>query len=223
MKTSLLALSLLTLAIATSCDRRDDPGNAPTPEATADTATLPATDPTADAPMNPGADPNAMDPNATPAMNADGTPAGVPATDDSLALGLLAVVDDHEIQAAQQALSKQVSAPVAAYARMMEKAHTDNLVATKGFGALADTPEVQSMKEKAASDLAELGKQSGKAYENAYVDAMVKGHTDALALIDGRLLSLASTGPVRDHLTKTRGHVAMHLEEARKLQGAPKA
>jgi predicted outer membrane protein len=219
MKTSLLALSLLTLAIATSCDRRDDPDNAPTPETTADSATLPATDPTAAAPMNPGADPNAADSNATPAMNAD----GAPATDDSLALGLLAVVDDHEIQAAQQALSKQVSAPVAAYARMMEKAHTDNLVATKGFGALADTPEVQSMKEKAASDLAELGKQSGKAYETAYVDAMVKGHTDALALIDGRLLSLASTGPVRDHLTKTRGHVAMHLEEARKLQGAPKA
>ena len=206
MKASLLAMSLLTLAIATACDRRDDPDNAPTPEAVTDTASVPATDPTAAAPT---------DPNLQP----DGTVA--PAADDSLALGLLAAVNDHEIKAAQQALSKQVSAPVADYARLMEKEHTDNLVATQALGALADTPEVQAMKEKAASDLAELDKQSGKAYETAYVDAMVKGHTEALALIDGRLLSLSSVGPVRDHLTKTREHVAMHLEAARKLQGAP--
>ena len=206
MKASLLAVSLLTLAIATACDRRDDPDNAPTPEAVTDTASVPATDPTAAAP-------------ADPTLQPDGAVA--PAADDSLALGLLAAVNDHEIKAAQQALSKQVSAPVADYARLMEKEHTDNLVATQALGALADTPEVQAMKEKGASDLAELGKQSSKAYETAYVDAMVKGHTEALALIDGRLLSLSSVGPVRDHLTKTREHVAMHLEAARKLQGAP--
>ena len=210
MKTSFFALSLLTLAMATACDRREDPDNAPTPDAaTADASSIPPSDPTAAAPTTPDMDPNA----ATTA----------PATDDSLALGLLAAVNDHEIKAAQQALSKQVSAPVAEYARMMEKEHTDNLVATQALGALADTPEVQAMKEKAASDLAELDKLSGKAYETAYVDAMVKGHTEALALIDGRLLSLSSVGPVRDHLTKTREHVAMHLEAAQKLQGAPSA
>ena len=154
-------------------------------------------------------------------VTSDTTASTPGATDDSLALGLLAVVNDHEIQAAQQALAKQVSAPVLDYARMMEKEHTDNLVATKALGALADTPEVQAMKEKGASDLAELGQKSGKEYETAYVDAMVKGHTEALALIDGRLLSLASAGPVRDHLTATRGHVAMHLEAAQKLQAKP--
>lgn len=208
MKASLLATSLLTLSIATACDRRDDPDNAPTPEAVTDTASIPATDPTAAAPSDPN-------------LQTGGTVA--PAADDSLALGLLAAVNDHEIKAAQQALSKQVSAPVADYARLMEKEHTDNLVTTQSLGALADTPEVQAMKEKAASDLAELDKQSGKAYETAYVDAMVKGHTEALALIDGRLLTLSSVGPVRDHLTRTREHVAMHLEAARKLQGAPSA
>lgn len=207
MKTHLLALSLLTLAIATACDRREDPANAPmTDAATTDAAAMPPTDPNAATPANPN------DPN---------TATATPATDDSLALGLLAAVNDHEIKAAQQAYSKQVSGPVMEYARMMEKEHTDNLVATKALGALADTPEVQAMKEKGANELAELGKQSGKAYETAYVDAMVKGHTEALALIDGRLLSLSSAGPVRDHLSKTREHVAMHLEAARKLQGAP--
>lgn len=203
MKISLLALSLLSLAIATSCDRRDNAENAPTPEpAAADSAPTPATDPTAV---------TATDPNAT-------ATAATPATDDSLALALLVAVNDHEIQAAQQAASKQVSAPVMEYARLMENEHTDNLVATKALGALADTPEVQAMKAKGASERDALGKLSGKAYETAYVDAMVKGHTEVLALIDGRLLSLASAGPVRDHLTQTRGHVAMHLEAAQKLQ-----
>jgi putative membrane protein len=210
MKTPLLAFSLLVLAMTSACDRRDDPENSPTPEAAvADTAAMPASDPTAAAPTD---------------ANADGTvPAATPANDDALALGLLAAVDDHEIQAAQQAKSKKVSAAVMDYANMMEKQHTDNLVETKTLGALADTPEVQAMKEKGASDLAELGKLSGKEYETAYVDAMVKGHTEVLALIDGRLLSLASPGPIRDHLSKSREHVAMHLEAARKLQGAPAA
>jgi predicted outer membrane protein len=208
MKTPLLTFSLLALAVTSACDRRDDPDNAPTPEpAVAETAAVPASEPDATAPTE---------------ANADGTaPAATPASDNALALGLLAAVDDHEIQAAQQAKSKQVSDAVMAYAKMMEKQHTDNLVETKTLGALADTAEVQAMKEKGASDLAELGKLSGKEYETAYVDAMVKGHTEVLALIDGRLLSLASAGPVRDHLGKTRDAVAMHLEEARKLQGTP--
>ena len=205
MKTSILALSLLTLAVATACDRRDAPENQPTPEAAVtDEASAPPT--------------NA----AAPAAGGDvAAPAATPATDDSLALGLLAAVNEHEIQAAQQAVSKQVSAPVLDYARMMEKEHGDNLAKTKTLGTLATTPEVQGMQEKGKNDLAELGKKSGKEYETAYVDAMVKGHTEALALIDGRLLSLASPGPVRDHLATTRDHVAMHLEAAQKLQAAP--
>ncbi len=203
MKASLLVLSLLAVAITTSCDRRDDPENAPTPEAAIiDTAPLPATDPTA--------------PIAIEAT----TPAA-PATDDSLALGLLVVVDDNEIKAAQQAIAKKVSTPVMDYARMMEKEHTDNLVATKALGAQADTPEVQALKERGASDLAERGKKSSEEYENAYVDAMVKDHTEVLGLIDGRLLTLASVGPVRDHISKTRDHVAMHLAAAQKLQAMP--
>ncbi|HEY5971734.1 MAG TPA: DUF4142 domain-containing protein [Pseudoxanthomonas sp.] len=190
--------SALALALSSSaCDRRDVAENAPTPEP--DTAVIETTNPTA------------------PVEDTTAT-AGTPATDDSLALGLLGALDEHEIAAAQQAQSKQVSGPVLQYARMMEKDHGDNLAKTKALGTLASTPEVQAMQEKAKSDLAELGMKSGKEYETAYVEAMVKGHTDALALIDGRLQSLASTGPVKDHLIATRDRVAMHLEEARKLQ-----
>ena len=190
---------VLALAIASGCDRRELPENRPTPEPTSATSTTPAVD--ASTP------PAASEPTVADSTN-----------DDSLALGLLAALNEHEITAAQQAQSKNVSAPVLAYAKMMEKEHGDNLAKTKTLGTLASTPEVQAMKDKGKSDLDALGQKSGKEYETAYVDAMVSGHTEALALIDGRLLSLASTGPVKDHLMETRDHVVMHLEEARKLQ-----
>jgi predicted outer membrane protein len=198
MKTLSVVGALLALAVAGGCDRREIPENQPTPEPTS--AAPAATNPT------------------EPAPAAEASPAAAPATDDALALGLLAAVNEHEIAAAQQAESKKVSAPVLAYAQMMEKQHGDNLAKTKSLGSLAATPEVQAMKEKGKSDLEALGQKNGKDYETAYVDAMVSGHTEALALIDGRLLSLASAGPVKDHLTETRGHVATHLEEAKKLQ-----
>jgi len=199
MKTLPVIGTLLALAIAGGCDRRELPENQPTPEPAGATPTTPAAD--------------------TPAPPATPEPAAADSTkDDSLALGLLAALNEHEITAAQQAQSKNVSAPVLAYAKMMEKQHGDNLAKTKTLGTLASTPEVQAMKDKGKSDLDALGQKSGKEYETAYVDAMVSGHTEALALIDGRLLSLASTGPVKDHLMKTRDHVVMHLEEAKKLQ-----
>lgn len=204
MKVSLLALSLLAVVIGTSCDRRDDPENAPTPEAAVtDAAPVPATDPTL--------------PVAT---KADASPDAV-APDDSLALGLLVAIDDNQIKAAQQAVAMKVSAPVMDYARKMEQEHTDNLVATKALGAQAGTTEVQALRERGATDLAERGGKSGEEYEKAYVDAMVKSHTEELALIDGRLLSLASAGPVRDHISRTRDSVTMHLQAAKQLQATP--
>lgn len=200
MKTPSIIGSLFMLALAGGCDRRDVPDNQPTPE------------------------PSAAAPAATPASEppATQTPAPDTATDDSLALGLLATVNEHEIAAAQQTESKKVSAPVLAYAQMMIKQHGENLAQTKALGTLASTPEVQAMKDKGKSDLDALGQKNGKEYEAAYIDAMVDGHTEVLGLIDGRLLSLASVGPVKDHLVATRGHIVTHLEEAKKLQAKEK-
>lgn len=194
MKTLPIVGSLLMLALASGCDRREIPENQPTPE------------PSTAAPATTASEPPAA--TETPAT----------ATDDSLALGLLAAVNEHEIAAAQQAESKKVSAPVLAFAQMMIKQHGENLAQTKALGTLASTPEVQAMKDKGKSDLDALGQKNGKEYEAAYIDAMVDGHTEALGLIDGRLLSLASVGRVKDHLIATRGHVVTHLEEAKKLQ-----
>jgi predicted outer membrane protein len=204
MKTVLLLASALTVASLAACDRRDMPENQPIPSPTTPTtdAAVPASTPPADVPVDPAApaDPQAASP------------------DDSLALGLLGVVNEHEIAAARQAKQKQVSAPVLAFAEMMEVEHGANQAKTQSLGTLASTDEVKAMQEKGATELATLGQKSGKEYETAYVEAMVKGHTDALALIDTRLLTLASAEAVKQHFTTTRDAVAKHLEHAKKLQ-----
>ncbi len=197
MKTSLLLAGALTIATLGACDRREMPENQPTPE-----PATPALDATA----------ASTAPAATP-------PAPTAASsDDSLALGLLGAVNEHEIAAARQAKEKKVSAPVLAYAEMMETEHGANQAKTQSLGTLASTDEVKAMKEQGATELATLGQKSGKDYETAYIDAMVKGHTEALALIDTRLLTLASSEAVKQHLTETRDHVAKHLAAAQKLQ-----
>lgn len=197
------ALSL-SLFVLSACDRREAPENRPTPD--------PATAPNAATPSEPV--------TSSPAADA-GT--NTPTADDSLALGLLGALNEHEIAAAKQAEGKKVSAPVLEYAKMMETQHSENQKNTLALGSLADTDEVQAKKAKGEQELSELDKKTGKQYETAYIDAMVKGHTDALSLIDTRLLALASSEPVKRHMKDTREHVAMHLEAARKLQGAKNA
>lgn len=141
-------------------------------------------------------------------------------TGDSVALGMLAAINQHEIDAARQAKAKKVSAPVLAYAAKMEKEHGENLAKTKTLGTLSNDAQVQAQKAEGKKHLADLEKKSGKDYEAAYVDAMVKGHSDVLAKIDGTLLPMATSAAVKKHLTETRGHVAMHLDEAKALQAA---
>lgn len=198
MKTSILVLSVLTVALCTACKNRDNVDPNATPAADTAAATT-APDETSPADVPP----------------ADTAPA--PAQDDGLALGLLASVNEHEIKAADQAMSKNVTGAVLDFAKMMKTQHTENQSKTLALGAQQDAPEVQEKKQQGEAELAELGKLSGKDYEKAYAQAMVKGHTDALALIDERLLPMASEGPVKEHLTTTREHVAMHLEAAKKL------
>jgi putative membrane protein len=200
MKTSILILSVLTVALSTACTDRDNVDAATTPAA--DTAAATAT-------------PNEAAPaDVAPAAAA---PSTAPAQDDGLALGLLASVNEHEIKAADQAISKKVTGAVLDFAKLMKAQHTENQAKTLALGAREDAPEVQEKKQKGEAELADLGKLSGKDYERAYAQAMVKGHTDALTLIDEHLLPMASQGPAKEHLTTTREHVAMHLETAKKL------
>lgn len=214
MKTTLFTLTLLSLAIASGCnrDRSDDTA------AMADTTPATDTSAPADAAVTTDASADAMLADGVDSMPQDDATSGAAAqTGDPLALGLLGAVDEHEIAAAKQAQDKGVTGDVLDYAKMMEKEHGDNLAKTRSLGTLSDAPDVQAMKDKGAKELQTLDAASGEAYEKAYIDAMVKGHQDALDAIDGKMMPAASTDAVKQHLTETRTHVAAHLDKAKAI------
>ncbi len=148
--------------------------------------------------------------------------------DDATILGLIVAIDDNEIAAAMDASTKKVRQDVLAYARMLHKEHGQNLKDTLELGVAqgivpAENATVTAKRLEGANELVKLAPMMGDEFAQAYVAAMVKGHEGVLALIDGKLLPAAKDEEVKRHLTETRGHIAMHLDQARGLQGGPKS
>jgi putative membrane protein len=150
--------------------------------------------------------------------------AGKPAMNkDAQALATLVAVDQHEVATAKQALGKGVSGGVRDFATKMQAEHGQNLddtrrVARENKLPLASSAEVRALEAKGRSEEQSLAKLSGDAYSKAYVDAMVKGHAEVLDKLDKSLIPGAADPEVVAHLKATRGHVAEHLEAAKKLQ-----
>ena len=63
-----------------------------------------------------------------------------------------------------------------------------------------------------------LGKETGSAFDRAYVDAQVKEHQAALDTIDKKLLPAARNEELKTFLGKLRARISAHLDEARKTQ-----
>lgn len=149
---------------------------------------------------------------------------GNAAMTDAEVLAFITAVDNNEVLAAAEAEKKTVSPEVLAYAKMLHKAHGKSLGDTMKLGMTVGatpmiTDAVDAVRVKGAGALAPLVPLEGKEFEIAYLDVMVKDHTEVLAMIDGQLMPAAKKDAVKKHLAATRGHVAMHLEEAKKLQG----
>ncbi|HEY5850146.1 MAG TPA: DUF4142 domain-containing protein [Lysobacter sp.] len=187
----------MTLLLA--CDRRENDGNSTVGEP-------------------PDAAPQAATVTETPAPPpAPGEQAN---SGDVQALSLLATINQHEIDAARQAIGKGVKGAVAEYAAMMEKDHGENQAKTLQIITPIDTPDVVQMKAEGAKELQALGQQDGSAYEKAYIKAMVAGHQKALTAIDEKMLPAAQSDPAKTHLTQTRVHVAHHLERAKAIEAS---
>ena len=91
-------------------------------------------------------------------------------------------------------------------------------VARENKVSLASTPDIRAMEAQGRSEEQALGKLSGAAYSTAYVDAMVKGHTEVLDKLDSKLIPGASDPEVVAHLKATREAVSMHLAAAKALK-----
>lgn len=145
-----------------------------------------------------------------------------PSAKEREALGTLSAINTSEIGAANLALQEQVQGGLRDYAMQMVKEHTDNNQKLAKWSPDLSAAAAKAQMSKAKTELAVLQKLDGKAFEAAYVTAMVKDHTDALAALDKQLIPVAKTAQVLAHLQTTRSHVAEHLAAAKTLQAGSK-
>jgi putative membrane protein len=162
--------------------------------------------------------------SANASMPGSGTAAATTFTDAEI-LGVVMAVDSNEIAAADVAKKKKIGSEAKSYAKMLDKQHTANAKQANKLGKKlgmkpAASQTADQLRSKGKSDLATLSGKDGSEFEKGYIDAMVQGHTEALQLIDGQLMPSAKNDAVKGFLTETRGHVAAHLEQGKRLQGA---
>ncbi|HZF98395.1 MAG TPA: DUF4142 domain-containing protein [Pseudoxanthomonas sp.] len=213
MKKYFVVTALATcMALAGCGDRNNDQTATPDPVATPSDAAVNTGGPVTD-----GGNPTAV--GAAGGQPANGAMGGVNLTEqERAALGVLNAVNELEIAASNQALKNNVSAPVAEYARMMVDEHTANHAETSAMNPQMDAQMANEQKTKGDAVLQNLSGQTGAGYEKAYIEAMIKSHTDALATLDTKLIPAATTPAVVTHLQATRASVAAHLERAQALQ-----
>jgi putative membrane protein len=143
---------------------------------------------------------------------------------DAEILGLVNTINQNEIAAAEAASQKDVKQDVLNYASMMKSEHQNNMDQTNKVGQQVgvrpadDTAMIQKQKAKGEQELSKLSQLSGDRFAKAYMADMVKDHTEALNVIDHKLMKSAQTEEVRKHLSETRDHVAAHLEQAKSIQ-----
>jgi len=208
-----IALTVALAAALAGCQR--DAGD-PQTNAAPPASQTPSTDAT-------GAGTTASDTH-TSADTASPAPAPPPAPGVSLAL--VAAVDEYELAAVEQAHGRKLSAPVREYARMLEREHGENLAAARSLtsgGTLIEpetTTEVHALVGRGKATLEALANTPPEHYERDWLQAMVDGHTEALAMLDTRLIPAAKDDQLRNFLNNTRDHMAMHLERGKTLLDA---
>lgn len=142
------------------------------------------------------------------------------------ALGLLRTIDEQEIEAAEEALERtNLDTEVAEYAEMLLSHHSENLAAAQALRLEPFTPpEVSDFAERRAERLQALdGIEDDDEFAGAYVQAMVEGQEQSLAMLD-RLLPDAVDEDARDYLAGSRRSMSQHLQRGRELlerRGSP--
>ena len=168
---------------------------------------------------------SAAGPDRAPAP-ATRTPAGQPATApqpmradgaQAAALGTLSAINTGEINAGRLAVAQATDAGTKRYAQRMIDEHTRNNQQVAKWTADASAPPARAKMEEGKKTLATLQQAKGAAFDEAYLQAMVRDHQGALQALDATLIPAASDASVATFLRTTRGHVADHLKEAQAL------
>lgn len=149
-------------------------------------------------------------------MNSRGDAAAGATSPDARIMVDIAQADLAEITTGKMALSKAQSAEVRQYAQHMIDEHTR--MQSEG-GALAKAkgmplPSAPDARRQAAAK--KLEALSGESFDRAYMQQMVKDHSETLQLVQ-RAAAEAKDPELRAHAQKAIPHVRQHLEMAQRL------
>jgi putative membrane protein len=153
---------------------------------------------------------------------ATGTTADISGLSDAQIAAVLEAIHDGEIRQAQLATTHATSQSVKRFATHMMAAHRAMLGRTTAILARAQiTPSDNAVSNQLKSDghaqLSTLQGMRGREFDRTYIDAQVRGHTDALEVID-RILPNLRNQDLKNEVQNARPHVEEHLREAERVQ-----
>lgn len=141
---------------------------------------------------------------------------------DSGILGWLMVVNQNEIAAAQVAKADKSDSMIRDYADLMIKDHSQNLKDTMAVSKKISLSPLKlndavMLKKQGNEELQSLKKLNNAQLGAAYINAMVKDHSEALTTLQ-KDISLVKNPILKQHLETTAAHVSDHLDKAKSIQ-----
>ena len=143
--------------------------------------------------------------------------------EDSQILNIMMTVDKGEIATSEEATKKKVSPSVDFYAKYLIQQHQKNLEEltqlAKQLGLEPKESGISnSLDTSGKNDLKAFDALQGKAFDKAFIDAMVKEHQGGLELIETKLLPDTKNPQLKVAVEHFRKMVSDHLEKGLKIQ-----
>jgi putative membrane protein len=138
-------------------------------------------------------------------------------------LATLITINKNEIAAADEALGRNNLNPIVKeFAQKLHRDHKGNLNKIKDISDKFDIKPVESnlstsLKYKGHKELAMLRSLDNQAFQVAYAKAMVKGHKEALKILN-RGIEIVKNPRLKKHLQETYLTVEKHLSMAKNLE-----
>jgi predicted outer membrane protein len=156
--------------------------------------------------------------NEQPAAN----PEDLSGLSDAQLSALVIGIHESEIKAGELAESNAASPAVKKLAEHMVGSHRTLLANDRTVLArnrISPTPSALSeqMKGDADGQFTTLSSMHGKDFDTAYVDDMVRGHKQALRLLD-RIIGEVKSADLKSDLQAARTHIEEHLREAQRTR-----
>jgi putative membrane protein len=151
-----------------------------------------------------------------------GSTTDVSGLSDAQIAAVLEAVHQGEIRQGLLASSRASAFEVKRFAGHMVVAHRNMLGSEMGVLSRAQiTPSDNAVSNQLKSDgraqVSTLQSMRGREFDRAYMDAQVRGHTEALELID-RILPTLRNPELKNDVQASRSRVESHLREAEHLQ-----